>query len=108
MLQSKNKIQNNFFHPQWQLTGIFITAIVLAIVQLRWTEQFMPGADSNLAYGAITFFSVLLIYSIDHLFDLLKYELKYEPIPHIQVVNIAIAIISSSALSSCIQKKPRS
>lgn len=78
---------------------MFITAIVLALIQLRWTEQYTPGDRANLLYGALTFFSVVAVYCLDHLFDLVKYEKFHSDVARFRWLNILFTLVSALILA---------
>jgi hypothetical protein len=85
-------------HPLLQfkkLSGVFITAIVLALIALKWTEKYLPGNNTNLIYGGLVFFGVLLFYALDYLFDLIKVEQNNNLRQTYHLIPISICIFSA-------------
>lgn len=72
------------------------------MVLLRWAEKFNPGDEGNLLYGGILFCCVLLIYSVDHLFDLIKYEQKNDIVASYHYSNVFISVFFASAMGALV------
>jgi len=99
-VQLKNNNPVPVFQPYKQIPGVFITAAVLAVILLRWVEKYAPGEPANTIYGLILFFGIVLVYTLDHLFDLVKIEQKKAIIQSHHFVNVFICVVSSAAIGA--------
>jgi hypothetical protein len=73
-LQSKNKNNVWILAPVWQIAGVLFTAFVIAILLFYFQKKFHFSAENNLLYPLLIFFSVVIFYTLDHLYDELKFH----------------------------------
>jgi hypothetical protein len=59
--------------PAWQVTGVLFTALILSSILFHYQTVFATQTENIWLYPKLLFFSVVIFYSLDHIYDELKF-----------------------------------